>query len=67
MAYTPELNESASVTLRRLAWALGKPMTRTLNVIFIKLPTLIDSQKVCECCKDRSACHICGFNGNKAA
>ena len=66
MAYTPELNESSSATLRRIAWSLGQPMTRTLNAIFIKLPTLIDAQKVCENCKDRSACDICGFN-NKAA
>jgi len=67
MAYTPELNDSASATLRRLAWALGKPMTKTLNAIFLKLPTLIDQQKVCEMCKDRSACDICGFNDKKAA
>ena len=67
MAYTPELNESSSATLRRIAWSLGQPMTRTINAIFIQLPAMIDKEKVCKSCKDRSACHICGFNGNEAA
>ena len=67
MAYTPELNDAASATLRRIAWSLGKPMTKTMNAIFIKLPKLIDKGKVCESCRDPSACNICGFNGNEAA
>lgn len=67
MAYTPELTESASATLRRISWALGKPMTKTMNVIFIKLPTLMDKEKICASCKDPSACNICGFNDNDAA
>ena len=67
MAYTPELSKSASATLRRIAWSMGKPMTKTINVIFIKLPDLMDRKKVCESCKDPSACNICGFNGNDAA
>jgi hypothetical protein len=67
MAYTPELNRPAAATLRRIAWALNKPMTKTMNAIVIKLPKLMDSEKVCESCRDPSACHICGFNGNDAA
>jgi len=67
MAYTPEMSESASATLRRIAWSLGQPMTRTLNAIFLKLPTMIEKEKVCESCKDPSACDICGFDGNEAA
>ena len=35
MAYTPELTESASATLRRIAWSMGKPMSQTMNVIFM--------------------------------
>ena len=67
MAYTPELTESASATLRRIAWALDQPMTRTLDAIFMKMPNLMDGKKVCESCRDPSACNICGFNGNEAA
>jgi hypothetical protein len=67
MAYTPELTDSASATLRRISWAVNKPMTKTMNAIFIKLPNLMDKEKFCESCRDPSACNICGFNGNEAA
>ena len=66
MAYTPELSQSASATLRRIAWSLGEPMTKTMSTIIIKLPHLMDREKVCECCRDQSACNICGFKGNEA-
>jgi hypothetical protein len=65
MAYMPALSITASATLRRIAWTVGKPMTRTLDEIFTKLPALMDREKVCECCKDPSACCICGFGGEK--
>jgi len=67
MAYTPELSQSASATLRRIAWSMGKPMSQTMNVIFMKIPNLMNREKICECCRDPSACNICGFNGNEAA
>ena len=67
MAYTPELDRPASATLRRIAWALNKPMTKTMNAIVIKLPKLMDKENVCASCRDPSACNICGFNGNDAA
>lgn len=67
MAYTPQLDRASTVTLRRIAWALGKPMTRTMKAIIIKLPEMMDREEVCRNCKDPSACHICGFNDNDAA
>ena len=33
MPYTPELSLKGTATLRRLAWYMGKPMTRTLGII----------------------------------
>ena len=65
MAYTPALSIAASATLRRIAWTVGKPMTQTMEAIFKKLPSMIDKEKVCECCKDPSACSICGFGNIK--
>ena len=67
MPYTPELTESGSATLRRISWALGKPMTKTMAAIFIKLPSMFDREMVCQCCKDPSRCSICGFGGEKEA
>ena len=67
MAYTPQLSDAASATLRRIAWSLDQPMTRTLSAIFMRIPNLMDRTKVCDSCRDPSACNICGFNGKEAA
>jgi hypothetical protein len=62
MAYTPELSTEASCTLRRVAWALGVPMTEAMEMVFEQLPRLLDGKKVCTGCKDRTKCHECAFN-----
>ena len=65
MAYTPELTERGSATLRRLAWFLDKPMTQTMELIFESLPrstARLKSEAVCGSCRDRSKCDMCGFN-----
>ena len=61
MAYTPELSDAGSATLRRIAWSLGKPMTQTINVIFEYLPKFFDKNEVCRCCKDPTRCNTCRF------
>ena len=57
MAYTPELSGKSSCTLRRIAWALGLPMTKAIEEVFDYLPSVLDSKKVCEhmAAKRRSA------------
>jgi hypothetical protein len=62
MAYTPELSMKSSCTLRRLAWALDIPMTKAMEKVFEYLPEILDSQKVCQACRDRSKCSDCEFN-----
>jgi hypothetical protein len=61
LGYTPELTDYHARTLRRIAWALGRPMTKTIEVIFDSLDLIIDPQKVCEKCKDKSKCDECYF------
>ena len=61
MAYTPELSDYHSATLRRIAWALGKPMTKTLHALLDSLDLIVDKVKVCERCKDKSLCEECYF------
>ena len=61
LAYTPKLSDYHSGTLRRIAWALGKPMTKTLQTLFDNLDLIIEPSKVCEKCKDRSLCDACYF------
>lgn len=61
MAYTPELSKNDSATVRRIAWALGIPMTRALPRIIEHAARVIDPGKVCEKCRDRSRCTVCVF------
>jgi hypothetical protein len=62
MAYTPELNYRSSCTLRRVAWALGIPMTEAIDRVFEHLPLILDRKKVCQKCKDKTRCDDCEFN-----
>lgn len=62
MAYTPELSLASSQTLRRIAWALGIPMTQAIEKIFEYLPGILDRSKVCKACRDKSKCNTCLFS-----
>jgi recombinational DNA repair protein RecR len=62
MAYTPELSQEHSGTLRRIAWALEKPMTKAIEEVFSYLGKALDNKKVCEKCRDKSFCNLCVFN-----
>jgi len=62
MAYTPELSTESCCTLRRIAWAAGLPMTKTINQVFELIPEVIEKKFVCAACKDNSKCEICGFS-----
>ncbi|MBL7208334.1 MAG: hypothetical protein ISS67_07445 [Desulfobacterales bacterium] len=64
MAYTPEMTRKASRTLRRIAWALEMPMTKAIEKVFEYLPGILDSEKVCHACRDKSKCSNCGFNSH---
>ena len=62
MAYTPELSLKHSCALRRLAWALDMPMTKAMEKVFVFLPEILDREKVCQACRDKSKCSDCEFN-----
>lgn len=62
MAYTPELNQRDSGTLRRIAWALDVPMTTALERVMEHIGATLDNQKVCDSCKDSSFCGDCTFH-----
>jgi len=63
MAYTPELSDEASCTLRRIAWALHVPMTKALDMVMNVIPMIVDPQKVCAGCRDKTRCQDCTFSG----
>jgi hypothetical protein len=64
MAYTPQLSYQSSCTLRRIAWALGIPMTKAIERVFDHMPDILDKEKVCQGCRDKTRCDDCSFNNN---
>ena len=61
MAYTPELTHQASGALRRLAWSLNQPMTKTMEWIFTDLVKFLPAGSMCESCRDPK-CAACPFS-----
>ena len=62
MAYTPQLSLTASRTLRRISWAMNVPMTQGIELVFQHLPKILDREKVCQGCRDKSKCSECFFS-----
>jgi hypothetical protein len=65
--YTPQFSQLATVSVRRLAWALGLNMPKAVDRIVALLPTLVSPAVVCAACKDNSKCNACAFNQQGAA
>ena len=59
--YSPQFSEFAAVSVRRLAWALGKPMPKAVDHLVRFLPSVVDPAIVCLSCRDQSMCHTCIF------
>ena len=60
--YTPQFSETASISIRRFAWSINKPMTKAIDKIIQLLPFIIDASKVCQACKDNGKCGSCAFS-----
>jgi hypothetical protein len=62
--YSPQFSEVASVSIRRLAWALKMPMTETIDFLVKNLPfsNLLEPLQVCTACKDTTRCKVCSFS-----
>jgi len=59
--YTPQFSNKATVTVRRLAWALGITMPKAVDKIINELPSIFPPSVVCPLCKDSTKCQTCGF------
>ena len=64
MAYTPELSQTHSGALRRIAWAMKIPMTKAMVRIFEIVGNALDKDKICSACRDNSFCSDCLFKRN---
>jgi len=59
--YTPQFSSKATITVRRLAWALGVSMPKAVDKIINNLTEIFPSSEVCPLCKDSTKCKDCGF------
>jgi hypothetical protein len=62
--YTPQFSELATVSVRRLAWAMGEKvnMPAAVNRIIELLPRLVPAASVCPLCRDKTKCLACIFS-----
>lgn len=65
--YVPKLSATSICRLKRLSWALNKPMTTTLDQLIHVLCQHLDQQLVCNACHDRSRCELCGLQAMHTA
>jgi|GEM_PF-1216021 len=59
--YTPQFTALASISVRRLAWAMGVSMPAAVNIMVRLLPSIVSPSKVCQLCKDKTKCQSCTF------
>jgi len=59
--YTPQFSALASISVRRLAWAMGVSMPAAINIMVRLLPSIVSPSKVCQLCKDKTKCQSCSF------
>jgi hypothetical protein len=62
--YTPQFSDTASISVRRLAWAYGKSMPKAVDFMVSLMPSIVDPSRVCLSCKDNTKCHACIFSRN---
>jgi hypothetical protein len=65
--YTPQFSPLATVTVRRLAWALQVSMPKAVDRAVAALPSIFPPSLVCPVCKDSAKCELCAFNQPSAA
>lgn len=56
--YTPQISFETAFILRRVAWALNKPMTQTLNSAVMAFIEKQNRVSICKACRDKR-CRDC--------
>ena len=60
--YSPPFSALAAISVRRLAWAMNKPMPTAVDLMVQLLPSVVDPSKVCLSCQDNTKCQSCIFS-----
>jgi hypothetical protein len=64
--YSPQFSYQATVSVRRLSWAMGVSMPAAVNIMVRLMPLIVNPSKVCPACKDNTKCKSCIFNAPSA-
>jgi hypothetical protein len=62
LMYTPQFSDTATIAVRRLAWAFRKSMPKTVDLMVGLMPSIVDPAKVCMSCQDNTKCRLCIFS-----
>jgi hypothetical protein len=65
--YSPRFSEKATVSIRRLAWALGLSMPKTIDILVNEISLIFAPSVICPKRQDKSKCASCGFYQQAAA
>jgi len=65
-SYTPQFSNQATISVRRLAWAMGISMPAAINIVVQLLPSIVDPAKICKACRDSSKCQSCTFHNQQS-
>jgi recombinational DNA repair protein RecR len=60
--YSPPFSQLAAVSVRRLAWAMGTPMSGAVDHMVKLMPSIMEPIKICSRCKDNTKCQACIFS-----
>ena len=60
--YSPQFSQLAAVSVRRLAWAMAKPMPAAVDLMVSLIASIIEPEKICFACQDKTRCHSCSFS-----
>ena len=60
--YSPQFSETACIAVKRLSWALNLPMTKIIELMVKIMPSVLNAQKICSACQDKSKCQNCAFH-----
>jgi len=64
--YSPQFSALASISVRRFAWAIKKPMPAAVDLIVRLMPHVVSPSKICSACQDKTKCLACVFSNKEA-
>ena len=62
MIYTPEISNESFYILQRIAWGMRMPVSVVMDIILRIVPLIIDRERVCNECMNKTICRNCPFS-----